>query len=165
MVAVGIWAALIGGRALIALARGLRHDHGPWPRWPGWPMAAFPWWRSALHSRWWRSGSRSPLRVRAPLVLGGAVIGLFAIFHGLCPWRRIAGCNGCARLYCGFSRSPRRCSTRFGLALGFLIGRSPRDMELRAWPGPGSRRSGWCCSAPPLAEEAGGNLAEKCMIR
>ena len=116
MVAVGIWAALIGGRALIA-----------WPVAFVMTMAV-----AALAGMAYGGisvveigialsvvalGLAVALRVRAPLVLGGAVIGLFAIFHGYAHGGRIAGCNGCARLYCGFR-------ARHGAAPRGLVSRS-----------------------------------------
>ena len=123
MVAVGIWAALIGGRALIA-----------WPVAFVMTMAV-----AALAGMAYGGisvmeigialsvvalGLAVALRVRAPLVLGGAVIGLFAIFHGYAHGAELPAATGALGYIAGFALATALLHA-VGLALGFLIGRSP----------------------------------------
>ncbi len=123
MVAVGLWAALIGGRALIA-----------------WPVAfVMTMIVAALAGMAYGGisameigialsvvalGLAVALRVRAPLVLGGAVIGLFAIFHGYAHGAELPTATGALGYIAGFALATVLLHA-VGLALGFLIGRSP----------------------------------------
>lgn len=123
MVAVGIWAALIGGRALIA-----------WPAafvvtmavaaLAGMAYGGIPVMETGIALSVVALGLAVALRVRAPLVLGGAVIGLFAIFHGHAHGAELPAATGALGYIAGFALATALLHAA-GLALGFLIGRSP----------------------------------------
>lgn len=123
MVAVGIWAALIGGRALIA-----------WPAafvvtmavaaLAGMAYGGISVMETGIALSVVALGLAVALRVRAPLVLGGAVIGLFAIFHGHAHGAELPAATGALGYIAGFALATALLHAA-GLALGFLIGRSP----------------------------------------
>lgn len=123
MVAVGIWAALIGGRALIA-----------WPAafvvtmalaaLAGMAYGGISVMETGIALSVVALGFAVALRVRAPLVLGGAVIGLFAIFHGHAHGAELPAATGALGYIAGFALATALLHAA-GLALGFLIGRSP----------------------------------------
>ena len=123
MGAVGIWAALVGGRALIA-----------------WPMAfvvmmtlaalagmafgAAPVMEIGIALSVVALGLAVALRVSAPLALGGAVVGLFAIFHGYAHGAELPAETGALGFVAGFALATALLHAA-GLGIGFLLGRSP----------------------------------------
>lgn len=123
MGAVGIWAALVGGRALIA-----------------WPMAfvvmmtlaalagmafgAAPVMEIGIALSVIALGLAVALRVSAPLALGSAVIGLFAIFHGYDHGAELPAETGALGFVAGFALATALLHAA-GLGIGFLLGRSP----------------------------------------
>jgi len=123
MVAVGIWAALVGGRALVA-----------WPAafvvtmavaaLAGMAYGGIPVMEIGIALSVVALGLAVALRVSAPLVLGGAVIGLFAIFHGYAHGAELPAATGALGYIAGFALATALLHAA-GLALGFLIGRSP----------------------------------------
>lgn len=122
MIAVGIWAALIGGRALIA--------------WPvafvvtmivaavaGMAYGGVSVMEIGIALSVVAFGLAVALRVSVPLVLGGAVIGLFAVFHGYAHGAELPAATGALGYIAGFALATALLHAA-GLALGFLIGRS-----------------------------------------
>lgn len=117
MVAVGLWAGLVGGRAVVA--------------WPAaflaamiaaaaWGMAG-PWFAHlelAIAGSVAALGFAVALRLFAPLVLGAAVCGAFAVAHGYAHGAELPLGASAAAYFAGFT-----LTTAALLALGVAIGR------------------------------------------
>ncbi len=123
MVAVGIWAALVGGRALIA--------------WPaaflvamtiaalgGMAFGALPVMEIGIALSVVALGIAVALRVSASLALGAAVVGLFAIFHGYAHGTELPAETGALGYVAGFALATALLHAS-GLGFGLLIGRAP----------------------------------------
>jgi urease accessory protein len=123
MVAVGIWAALVGGRALIA--------------WPaafivamsaaalvGMAFGEMPVMEIGIALSVVVLGIAVALRASASLALGAAVVGLFAIFHGYAHGAELPAETGALGYVAGFALATALLHAA-GLGFGSLIGRMP----------------------------------------
>jgi urease accessory protein len=123
MGAVGIWAALVGGRALIA-----------WPvafivamtvaALAGMAFGEAPVMEIGIALSVVALGLAVALRVSAPLALGGAVVGLFAIFHGYAHGAELPAETGALGFVAGFALATALLHAA-GLGIGILLGRNP----------------------------------------
>jgi len=117
MVAGGLWAGLVGGRALLAwpaaflaamIAAAAWGMVGPW----------LPWTELAIAGSVAALGLAVALRLSAPLVLGAAACGAFAAAHGYAHGAELPVGASAAAYVAGFT-----LTTAALLALGVGIGR------------------------------------------
>lgn len=117
MVAVGLWAGLVGGRALVVwpaaflaamIAAAAWGMVGPW----------LPWAELAIAGSVAALGLAVALRLSAPLVLGAAACGAFAIAHGYAHGAELPLGASAAAYVAGFT-----LTTAALLAAGAAIGR------------------------------------------
>jgi urease accessory protein len=123
MGAVGIWAALVGGRALIA--------------WPvafivamtvaalvGMALGEAPVMEIGIALSVVALGLAVALKASATLALGAAIVGLFAVFHGYAHGAELPAETGALGFVAGFALATALLHAA-GLGIGILLGRSP----------------------------------------